>query len=279
MINYNKKQIAILAVIISVILFNCSSKSQLPQRGICAHRGASASHPENTIAAFKEAIRLGAQMIEFDVHQTKDGEPVIIHDATLDETTNGSGKVSDWTLAEIQQLDAGSWKDSTFSNERIPTFAEALAIMPFNIWLNIHFRADSSIIEKVVNTIIDQNRLHQSILACTPNIARAAKKIDDRLLICNMDRGKTTAEYVKNTIAMKADFIQLKSRSDSTLTTVITELKQHHIKINYYGIDFPAKVLQIFEAGVDFPLVNDVEMAMQLAKSVGIEPLKPQYKN
>ena len=84
----------------------------LPQRGICAHRGANNTHPENTIAAFKEAIRLGVHMIEFDVQMSKDGELVVIHDKSVDRTTNGQGKVSDLSLIELKHLDAGSWKNS-----------------------------------------------------------------------------------------------------------------------------------------------------------------------
>ena len=79
----------------------------MPTRGICAHRGASDTHPENTIAAFREAIRLGAHMIEFDVALTGDGALVLLHDATLDRTTNGTGPVSARSLGELQALDAG----------------------------------------------------------------------------------------------------------------------------------------------------------------------------
>lgn len=78
----------------------------MPARGICAHRGASDTHPENTIAAFREAIRLGAQMIEFDVALTKDGKLVLMHDRTIDRTTDGSGRVEEWLLADLKKLDA-----------------------------------------------------------------------------------------------------------------------------------------------------------------------------
>ena len=75
-----------------------TKNSALPSMGICAHRGAMETHPENTIAAFEEAIRLGAQMIEFDVRLTKDNIPVVIHDDTVDRTTDGSGPVKQLTL-------------------------------------------------------------------------------------------------------------------------------------------------------------------------------------
>jgi len=78
-----------------IFLIGIACSQDLPQRGICAHRGANNTHPENTIAAFKEAIRLGAHMIEFDVQMSKDSVLVIMHDKTVDRTTNGHGLISD----------------------------------------------------------------------------------------------------------------------------------------------------------------------------------------
>ena len=74
---------------------------------VAAHRGASASHPENTMEAFRAAIEMGVDQIETDVRITADGELVLIHDATVDRTTNGTGKVAQMTLAELKALDAG----------------------------------------------------------------------------------------------------------------------------------------------------------------------------
>lgn len=83
------------------------------------HRGASAAYPENTMLAFRKAIEAGADALEFDVHATKSGEAVIIHDETLERTTNGHGRIDAHTLAELKTLDAGR-------GERIPALEEAL---------------------------------------------------------------------------------------------------------------------------------------------------------
>ncbi|MBI4672762.1 MAG: glycerophosphodiester phosphodiesterase [Chloroflexi bacterium] len=91
---------------------------------ILAHRGASAYAPENTIAAFRLAHELGADGIEFDVQLTRDQIPVVIHDAAVDRTTNGAGRVRDLTVAEIARLDAGTWKTEDFRGEAIPTLAQ-----------------------------------------------------------------------------------------------------------------------------------------------------------
>jgi len=96
---------------------------------VIAHRGFSGMAPENTLVAFEQALELGCDAIECDVHCTADGHVVIMHDANVDRTTNGSGPISGMTLAELKQLDAGSWKDAAYTGERVPTLAEALQLI------------------------------------------------------------------------------------------------------------------------------------------------------
>ncbi len=93
---------------------------------VIGHRGAAGYAPENTMAAFAHGLALHVDAIELDIHPTKDGELVVIHDPTLDRTTNGHGLVIDHTLAQIRELDAGAWFDPAFKGERVPTFKEVL---------------------------------------------------------------------------------------------------------------------------------------------------------
>src|SRR5580658_11207705 len=93
---------------------------------IIGHRGASGHAPENTLAAFKKAVALGATFIETDLQLSRDARFVAIHDDTLDRTTNGQGKVHDQTLAALRRFDAGSWFGSDYTGERIPTLEEIL---------------------------------------------------------------------------------------------------------------------------------------------------------
>ncbi len=104
---------------------------------VIAHRGASGTCPENTLVAFARAAALGAHMIELDVQLTRDGEVVVMHDWTLERTTDGAGAVSDRTLAEIRRLDAGAWFGPAFRGTRVPTLAEVLAAvgLPVNVEL------------------------------------------------------------------------------------------------------------------------------------------------
>ncbi|MEK6236871.1 MAG: glycerophosphodiester phosphodiesterase family protein, partial [Planctomycetales bacterium] len=91
-----------------------------------AHRGSSADRPECTLASIRRAVEVGATAVEVDVRTTKDGRLVILHDATLDRTTNGTGKLQDKTLAEVRQLDAGSWFDPKYAGEKVPMLMEVL---------------------------------------------------------------------------------------------------------------------------------------------------------
>lgn len=117
----------ILAILVlAMTLCSNTTTSSDGESLVIAHRGASSLAPENTMAALYAALRLGVDMVEIDVHRSSDGELVVIHDATVDRTTNGQGAVNRLTLAELQALDAGSWFGHSFENERIPTLREVL---------------------------------------------------------------------------------------------------------------------------------------------------------
>lgn len=96
---------------------------------IIGHRGAAGHAPENTTAAFKKAAVLGVRWIEFDVRLTRDGQPIVFHDETLERTTNGRGNISDLDWDDIQQLDAGRWYAQTYSGERILTLQKAITVL------------------------------------------------------------------------------------------------------------------------------------------------------
>lgn len=96
------------------------------QIAVISHRGEHLAHPENTLAAFQAAIDAGADYFELDVRTTSDGRLVLMHDRTVDRTTDGKGKVKDLTFEQVRQLDAGVKFDARFAGTRVPTFEEAL---------------------------------------------------------------------------------------------------------------------------------------------------------
>ena len=107
---------------------------------LIGHRGYPARYPENTLAAFTGAMDAGCDMIELDVTLTRDRRVVVIHDDTLDRTTNGSGSVRDRTVEEIRRLDAGSWFDPRFAAERVPLLDEVIALTAGRCMLNIEIK-------------------------------------------------------------------------------------------------------------------------------------------
>lgn len=124
---------------------------------IFAHRGSSGTRPENTFAAFNEAKRVGADGIEIDVHFTKDNQLAVIHDHTIDRTTNGSGLVRDYTLRDLQQFDAGSWFSESFHKERIPSLGEVLQwIKNTNLLLNIELKYAALDYEEFERTVVKE---------------------------------------------------------------------------------------------------------------------------
>lgn len=110
---------------------------------ILGHRGASGNAPMNTLSSFLLAHQQGANGIELDVHLSADGIPVVIHDHTVDATTNGKGAVTTMSVSQLKQLDAGSWFSSDFIGENIPTLQEVFDALPReNFLINVEIKAD-----------------------------------------------------------------------------------------------------------------------------------------
>lgn len=140
---------------------------KLPQPVLFAHRGASAYAPENTLAAFELAHRQGAAAIEFDAKLTSDGQIVIIHDQTLDRTTDGAGRVAKLPLAALRELDAGSWMSASFRGEKIPTLDEVFEAVGQKMFMNVELTNYATPFDTLV-----------------PRVAEAVKKhgLEDRVL-------------------------------------------------------------------------------------------------
>lgn len=124
---------------------------------ITAHRGASGLAPENTLAAIRKAIEIGADFSEVDVHLNGDGELVLLHDDTVERTTNGTGFIWEWKSVDIAQLDAGSWFSAEFKNETIPTLSQILQVIgDCQMKLNIEIKYapfQPTIVERLVDMI------------------------------------------------------------------------------------------------------------------------------
>ena len=134
---------------------------------VIGHRGAAGYAPENTMVSFERGMALRADAIELDIHPTSDGQLVVIHDPTLERTTNGHGFVSTHSLAEIQALDAGSWFDPSFREARVPTFREVLEWARGRIKVVVEIKQGQIFyptIEEMMIATLDQAQMRGEVL-------------------------------------------------------------------------------------------------------------------
>ncbi len=149
---------------------------------IFGHRGAKADAPMNTLPAFELALKQGADGVELDVHLSQDGYPVIIHDFTVDLTTDGNGRAADMALAELKELDAGSWFGKAFRNVRIPTLDEVFAAVGEKLTINVEIKSNSrktTGCEQVVADKIRHFGLQSSVIVSSfdPLVLRRFRRI------------------------------------------------------------------------------------------------------
>ncbi|MRN52816.1 glycerophosphodiester phosphodiesterase family protein [Paenibacillus monticola] len=154
---------------------------------ICvAHRGFSGKAPENTMAAIRLALALPyVRWMELDVQLTRDGVPVVIHDFSLDRTTNGHGKVKnmDWEL--MQRLDAGSWKGRAFRGEKIPSLEEVLSLASGRLHLNIELKTSGNLypgLEKAVMELVSSKGMRDEVVLTSfdAGALQRVKELDSR---------------------------------------------------------------------------------------------------
>jgi glycerophosphoryl diester phosphodiesterase len=139
---------------------------------IFGHRGASAYAPMNTIPAFELAVEQGADGVELDVHFSKDKQLIVLHDFTVDHTTNGTGYARDMTLAELKALDAGSKKDAKFVGVQIPTLDEVFAAVGQKLYVNVEIKSETvetDGVEQAVADCLRRNNMQERVIISSFN--------------------------------------------------------------------------------------------------------------
>jgi len=235
--------------------------------------------PQNTLAAFREAIRLGAQMIEFDVRQSRDGRLFISHDYTLERLTGRKERLEELTLAELKQIDAGSATGPQFAGERIPTLEETLAIMSVNVWLLVHLHwGETELAREVARTISQHDRQHQAILATLPDRIQVAREACPEIFTANMQEHPNTPEYMNESMALGVEFVRFWSAhwTDQPLTAeLVGRAKDAGIGVIYFEPREPEELARLYEIGVDFPVAESVAEMIDAASKLGIAPAEP----
>ena len=232
----------------------------------CAHRGDRKNAPENTVPAVQSAVNKGAHQIEFDVQRTRDGHLVIMHDGSVNRTTNGSGLVADMDFAAIRALDAGAWFAESFAGTQVPTLEEVLAPIPHEILCNVHLKGDDQLGADVAKTLQRLNRCDHCFMACTVEQAKEAKRIAPEIMICNMSRqGGNRERYIQSTLEEGAEFIQLSFTAGTEgLADAVKILHDQGVKVNWFGASEEKPIRALMEAGVDYILTDDLDLCLKI---------------
>jgi glycerophosphoryl diester phosphodiesterase len=148
---------------------------------VISHRGEHLHHPENTLPAYEEAIRLGADFIEVDVRTSADGKLVLSHDDTVDRCTNGTGKVSGMTFAELESLDAGLRTGPEFARTRIPAFDQALDLARGKIGVYVDVKSVSA--QDLVSHIVDRGMTEHVVIYCGLELGKQIEGLNPKLRV------------------------------------------------------------------------------------------------
>jgi glycerophosphoryl diester phosphodiesterase len=235
---------------------------------IIGHRGGVAGYPENTLAAFKKAVELGADGVEFDVQLTKDGEIVVIHDEFIDRTMNGSGLVKDHTFAELRDMNVGEFFNSEFKNQKIPTLREVLEIVKDMEIINIELKNHLSYpnLETKVLKLVDEFKIRDEVIISSFNhySLEKIKKIQPAIKTGALLMAKiiNPADY-----AFKRGFDALHMQFLTIDQTTIEKAHFMGMKICAYTVNYSESAIDLLEKGVDMIITDNIEMIQKLRKN------------
>lgn len=261
--------------------------TDLPKRGISAHRGGKLGCPLNTVGAFQRAICLGVHQIELDVRSTADAVLVVSHDDRVRGEEGQTLRLSESTLAEVRSLRLEPCAGDV-AGQHIPTLEEALAVMPHNIWINVDIKENNPMVGRLVaETVVKAQRFNQVIFGARDDtdlaVRHVAEEADDESWIANMSREIFRFQYVDTTIHSCDEFIQLSYLRGRPGRETIDKLKQAGIRVNYSWLrdedesELRLDLGDLFARGVDFVLVDHAGQAMEAACAIGITPVVPRW--
>ncbi|WP_053348763.1 glycerophosphodiester phosphodiesterase [Peribacillus butanolivorans] len=237
---------------------------------IFAHRGSKGTHPENTMAAFKEAARIGAEGIEFDVHLSSDGEMIVIHDETLDRTTSLLGYVKDCSAQKLKTADAGSKFSKEFLGERIPFLMEVFDWARGNsLLMNIEIKTDKLAYEGIEQKIIDlirKYRMEDRVILSSFN-HQSIEKV--KMLAPELERALLFEGIPENFEEILHDKKESGFHPDkNSLTPAISEkAKKLGYKIRPWVANNKADIIRLAEMDVDVIMTDFPEKAIKILKA------------
>ena len=223
-----------------------------------AHRGASGNYPENTLLAFQKALEIGVDEIELDLYLTKDDHLIIMHDATVDRTTDGTGTIGDLTLSQIKSLDAGRVFGERFRGERVPTWEEALDLVQGKVGLNVHLKEggnpDGHYERKVAKALDNFQMVEVSILTCSDASVGIFAGIDSRIECRIFRANRSPEEYIRKSVEMGLRTMQ--PGRDITTRDFVQKAHDAGRIVHVFYADTPEDMREYIDIGVDGILTN-----------------------
>ena len=244
---------------------------KMPYPRVCAHRGFNAVAPENSMPAYGAAVALGAEEIEFDLWETKDGVVVSIHDSTLDRVSNGTGKVYDHTYAELLELDFGFKHGEEFVGLKIPTFEEILQKFACQTIMNIHIKTknnDTPLPEEYLKKIIalvEQYDCEKYVYFMSGNdfVLAQLQQLAPHIARC-VGGGKRPWDMVERAIEYGCTKIQLfKPKFNQAM---IDKAHKNGIRCNVFWSDDPEEAKTFLHMGIDTILTNNYQQVAHALK-------------
>lgn len=218
---------------------------------VIGHRGASGHAPENTLAAFRKAVALGATFIETDLQLSRDAHFVAIHDDTVNRTTNGRGSVHDLTLAELRQLDAGSWFGSQFSGERVPTLEEILEFSKKNdavFYLELKPSGAWGGEHALIGALRDSGEIARAVaISFDPSLILNVHRIEPTVMTGLLYDGQLDKPIEK---ALEIGARQLVVRGDLVTPALLEQARKKDLQVVCWTVNHPAHMRMLIEAGV-----------------------------
>ncbi len=232
---------------------------------IIGHRGAPTAAPENTLPSFLLAAQTGAQMIELDVHLSKDGRVVVIHDETLDRTTSGTGPVTACTLASLKKVDAGISFSAQFAGTRIPALEEVFTSLPRRIGLNIELKTNVVNypgIEAKVLAIINRYRAQTRVIVSSFNWTSLSTlhRLEPQLRLGLLFNRLEPDLWVQ---AGLLNVFSLHPALTCTSSQLIWQAHSWGYKVFPWVVNDPGLVLKLKTAGVDGIITDCPQAIMQ----------------
>lgn len=231
---------------------------------VFGHRGACRYTPENTIPSFLQALEMGAHGVELDVHLSKDGYPVVIHDFSVEKTTDGSGLVVEKTLAELKELDAGIHKGAEFAGIRVPTLDEVFEALSGRIAVNVEVKADTETIEHVVAACIARHGMTDKVIISSfnPLILKRFADTHPELQLGFLIDAEWTPESA-HTLMSAVKHHARHPHHSMIDAAYIRVAHQFGYKVNTWTVNDPDRAIALAELGTDCVMTDTPDVMLK----------------